>query len=628
VTLRGKVIVQESKLVANTQLLAYETERRDIGEDFALYFPYIGQKNDLKSTNDISELYQVCGDDGSFPCDKHEFFTNESGFEISVKVQFYLKAFAQLRIKEGGWLPSDPSYGVKIDNSDLVFAYGPNADSNVVLLGNKFGGSDDNCVYTLNNDGTTDTQVIEQNYDTQITLQPGEKLFLWYQIATFTREFNACGDDADGYSALMRLDTASFINIRAETLAANTPAKVWLIHEAFAKIAEVITGVKDCFRSNFFGAGNSQPHQYDTTGCQRYLSVTNGLNIRNIKQSDGTYYPLNLSFSQLYKILDSVFCMGMRFEYDQSDAKWYVRVEPRPYFYSSRTFLTLDNVSDIEIKADITNYHNEFEVGYQKWQLNNGQTNGLDEFNTKRNYSILNKNANSKLIALSGAIAGGYPIEFTRRQQYVIDTTKDFETDNDIFLICLNRIKVDTYEPGTISEANELFTNVSNLISPSTSYNLRISPIRNMYRWLRWLKASLPKNEFQKIRFTNGEGNYLMTSTHEGGWCEPLCEMDEHGDFVEDSNCFSSSERQLISPEAIGFEYPCDFPTFTLILAHANEAIRVNCSDDVFYKGYIDSFQFKPNGAEGGTAKFILTSTPSSGAAFSEGFSDGFDSVI
>lgn len=641
VRLRSKAIQQTSTLKVQDGFLE-TTQNFNNGDDVIIYAPLIQDLNDLKDAQSYNILAQACSDDsGAFNCGHDPVFVNNSAVPLSVRLQINI---VNLKIYMHAAISTTNRVNYPV--SGLFVAYGATPLSNQTLVpGSVLTGTGDECGHegTVGDiDGLTlVSEYITINYslDTYVTVQPGEFIWLYYHFETLAdvpgsdNPLSPCfgeGNLAAYFWFTVRIDPTSFISLYSETVYPDTESDVFLVHEALAKITEVITGQKDSLKSEYFGSGDSQPRQYESTGCQRYVSVTNGLNIRNMLQKDGSKFPVNLSFAQLYKMLDSIFCLGMRMEYDESEKKWFVRVENREYFYSNQTLLEFDAVSDITVKSDLTNYFNGVSIGYKKWQLNNGQTNGLDEFNTGREYVILNKNANKKLEIKSDAIAGGYPIEFTRRQQFTNDTTKDFETDNDIFIICMNRVEVEydsvIYQPGYINEANELFPTIENLISPSTAYNIRISPARNLYRWLRFVKCSLHKKEEKVIKFAKGEGNYLLksTSSHE---CDPTCEIDESADFKDSQNCFTEAGTELVSPETIEFEIPFDFSIFGELLGNSNRAIRVNCSSSAIYKGFLGQVSFKPNQGEGGTASFTLTTTPSNGAAFDEGYSDGFDSI-
>ena len=471
VTLQSKAIVRKTDYITNTDasVRTYSSPRYATGTDLLIYFPLVPTLSDLLTPQEVAPLYEACADDsGAFNCSKKHIFENTYGFPITVTVNYRLKGYIAVNTNFfgiGGTI-------IKLQSTGMYFAYGsPDAPIPTIISD---GIVDSTCLSsptvepfaTLVEDGD-DTFDISNSVD--ITLQAGERIWFWYQIGTISSASSSCtpsDDYASDWFFNIDFDQISFINLESITITTPTVAKVFLIHEALAKISEVITGEKDCLKSEYFGSGNSQPRQYDNTGCQRYVSITNGINIRNMLQSDGTLFPVNLSFKQLYKILDSVFCLGMNVEYDVSEAKWFVRVEKREYFYGRSYEIEFDNVADIEVKASLEHYFNGVVIGYQKWQLNNGQTNGIDEFNTKREYSILNKNAKKKLEVACEAIASGYNIEFTRRQQYLEDTTKDFETDNELFLICLNRIEADGYAIGTTNEQDEMFDSVSNVISP------------------------------------------------------------------------------------------------------------------------------------------------------------------
>ncbi len=62
-------------------------------------------------------------------------------------------------------------------------------------------------------------------------------------------------------------------------------SKAFLIHEVFAKLSESMTDEIDSFRSDFFGRIDSLPHVYDNNGCGAWVAISNGLNIRNMKDN-------------------------------------------------------------------------------------------------------------------------------------------------------------------------------------------------------------------------------------------------------------------------------------------------------------------------------------------------------
>ncbi len=611
VELRSKAIVQYSELDANPSILTdTDTDTFTISNAFNAIFFALQQNaiQDLKQTNELGQFIFLKA--SNYPSVAQPIFTNaNTGLLSNIRVSYKLKGTFTQRC------PDSVNY-----RYSMFFSNGNNTTDGIITLA----GAPTIGTYVSGTGSNGFSFDINGFYEI-----PGNTslVFLGITISNYNNT-NILSPSPSEFE--IDIDPSCFVRFESITIYPATNAKVEYVHEAFSKICEITTGQKDCFRSDFFGAGNSQPRTYNKTGCQRYTSITNGINIRQMKQKDGSSYPINISFSELYKAMDAIFCLGMRLEYDESEKKWIVRVEPRSFFFDNDDFITFDDVSNILISANIDNYFNSIKAGYKNWQMNTGQTNGLDEFNTNRTYSILNKNANKQLDISCDAWAGGYPIEFTRRHQFVDNSTLDFETDNDIFVICLNRVEIDDngvkIPMGSTNESNELFTSVDNLISPETAYNLRISPARNIQRWTSFIKTSLYKNLSGSLLFGSGEGNYLLRTIYDFE-CDPICVIDEKSNFDSGHNCFD--DTALFAPEIIQFEIPCDFGIFMQLLANANRAIRVNCSNEVIYKGFIREVNFKPNQKEGGTAKYTLMTTPSgNGAAFDSGYDVGYDVIV
>ena len=616
VTLQPKAIIQRTRLVANSEpsVLNITTERFTAGQDLVFYPALVVdlENSDLKEPNTPAPTYETCGDTGAFDCPKKHIYQNTLGFTIDVTIRVRLKGYIAVHTYINGTSPA--GLAAKLDNTGFFISIGA---GNILLSDVLQDG------YCLAPESDTTSRLGEgyEYYDIDTTynalIQNGGKVSIWHQIGTISTEFSPCGSGDQSPDVFFRVefDPISFVEFTSVTVSPQTSAKVFPLFSAFKKSLEIITGVSDAFRSDFFGNG----------GCGDHISITNGLAIRNMLQADKTPFPVNVSFAKLYKAFDSILCLGMNIEWDATASKWVVRVEPRGYFCKKNYQIVFNNVSDITIKSSLDHYYSEVSIGYQKWQMNNGQINGIDEFNTPRGYTIRNKNAKKKLDAKCEFIAGGYPIEFTRRQQYLDATTKDFETDNDIFVICLNRVVQGSYAVGTTNERNELFPNVVNLISPETSYNLRISPARNMSRWLRYVKISTTKQD-KFIKFSTSEGNSLMKTTSINS-CDGSIEIDEHANFETGKNGFSQSNNELFQPQTISFEKPLDFATFAMLQGNSKNPVRINTKCNKVFLAFLESVKFKPNGKDGGSAEFEFTTAPIGGGSFSDGFSDGFDNL-
>lgn len=417
---------------------------------------------------------------------------------------------------------------------------------------------------------------------------------------------------------------ASFLELSENSIITPSTAKVYGVFEAFQKITESITGASNSFASDFF-----------ESGCGNYLTITNGLNIRKMLDKNGNLFPVTTSFKDIYDAMDSIFCLGMRIEKIEIEGiiTERVRVEHRSFFYQAQISQTFDHVPDVNMNVSLEAYYNELEIGYSKWQTED--VNGLDEFNSKRLYSLPVKNVKKKLSRLCGFIASGYMIEQTRRQQFKEKPTSDYATDNDMFIIATNRTEVNanvynidaagepvaaTYGPGTVSERNESFSDITGLLSPETSYNLRLSPARNArYHW-PLLAVSLYKKPVQQISFQSGTGNYQMQSTQTDDCAVSEAAIAENGNIHQDS-VVETYKESLYVPETLEFVVAASttrgyfsFDDFLQAVANPTLQYQASCdggpatdsaSGSNYFGGYIKTLNYRPN-KEGGFGEFLL----------------------
>lgn len=431
---------------------------------------------------------------------------------------------------------------------------------------------------------------------------------------------------AEGY-----VGSNSSISIRSVTTQSPSTCEGYLVYEALNRVAESITGRVDAIRSDYFGRTNSVPKSYSDNGCEAFTFYTNGKNIRNLTDRDGNKFPINMSFSDLFQDLNQKRCLGMRIE--RTDGLDYIRIEPVEYFYTNESFITFSDVANIREEVAIQRLYNDFEIGYNRWEIEN--LNGIDEFNTKRNYAISSRNIKQKLQATTNYVAGGYAIEMTRRIQGSTSPTTDWKYDDENFCIALNRISVTsdlysdasaTYQAGEVSERDELYDSVTNVISPETAYNLRFSPAECAMYWFKKLAPALLLKDDQRLKFQSGTGNVLMTKTRSE---DDLCTIVQSS-LAENQNIDSSastfldlSRIALFTPTWIYFENPLSYNEFISIRENSNKAITATCGG-VTYLGFIEQVKYKPN-LEGGKADFKLLVTFCYEGEFNNDFNDDFN---
>jgi hypothetical protein len=422
-------------------------------------------------------------------------------------------------------------------------------------------------------------------------INPGDQVFLYVNISNYTL---GSGPPATSICRFKHTWSEGFIKISKDTTTAATTSKAFAIHETGAQIARVITDQTDAFRSEYFGRTNSEPNSYASNGCGAYNAITNGFQIRQFPLAER---PVYMSMEDYFEGLNAIYNLGLGIEAGGSG--YVIRVEPKEYFYSTDVLFQLPNIPELKTSNAKAYYYNDIEIGYTKWT--NDELNGLDEFNTKRIYSNTLKNTSQKLTAMSTLVGSGYALEFARRQLYVDAPTTDYEYDNDNFIICLNRdsLNLDT------AEKNEKYTgSVSNLISPETSYNLRISPARNLLRWLNVTCASILKYAAREIKFTYGEGNYVMGSEFNADTCPGNYNNDnltENQNIVWDST--SADVAPIWEPIYYDFKYPLSFSQYKAIKANPTKCLEISRSETDYIKAFIIEIRYEPNR---GLAEFKL----------------------
>jgi len=384
-------------------------------------------------------------------------------------------------------------------------------------------------------------------------------------------------------------------NINTETVASD--CDTFLVHEAGAAIAQRITGLEDCFRSDLLGRTNSMPNDYVDNGCMSFMAITCGKKIRRMPTAKS---PIFMSMAEYFNTINAIGNVGLGFE--KIGTQYYIRIEEKEYFYSLTSLMQCPYANEIKTTVAKDYFVSDIEIGYDKWE--NEEVNGLDEFNTKQNYNTGIKSIESRRLLLSPLIASAYAIEFTRRKKYSNFPNLDWKYDNDNFIICLNR-SVDAYNNPTdldTVELDENYSQINNVLDSETGYNYRISPKRNLLRHLSVINGSLTKYVNRLIKFVYGEGNYFMSSeftadTCAGNFDNELLEEDQ------DIDSTAVGIDPIWIPEYIEFEYPMGFSTFLTIKNSPYGCIEVSNSDTGFVKGYIIELRYKP---VGGMASFKL----------------------
>lgn len=303
-------------------------------------------------------------------------------------------------------------------------------------------------------------------------------------------------------------DAETSVNIYTNTQCAPTTGKIFMINEAISRTVEAITNDKIRFYSESFGRVDSQPYALGANGCAGMMSLTNGLNIRNKTQPNGTQSGVFASMRDWFEEMSSIWNIGETIEDDPNRPGFKrLRFEDWKYFYQNQVVMAFQNANIIETEVDESRIFNIFQGGYEKWEAQ--QLTGLDEFMTKRTYRTNINSISQTLDKVCNFIASTYCIEETRRLR---DTTQDWTYDNDIFLFCMR--PSDSPIPSQPDFDFEYFATsasfVSNVLNPSSCYNGRIDPVRNAMRWFSFMMQPIKVLGINdKMYFSEGNGNYV-----------------------------------------------------------------------------------------------------------------------
>lgn len=389
-------------------------------------------------------------------------------------------------------------------------------------------------------------------------------------------EFVVEGGGAFGLDVESSFTSDTYFSISALKSCPPTDAVVSLVHETASRITEAITDVCLKVKSDYYGRTDSEPYAASADGCGSLRVLSSGLRIRNAENP--THF---LSLKELFEGLNGIDNIGMGIE-----GNW-LRIEPVEYFYRDEEILPLPLVPKATFSLDPDKAYSIIRVGYKKWETEG--VNGLDEFNSNKEFRTSLANINNTLDVTSGFVAGGYPIEITRQQSYAESGGADTKYDNDTFIICVKRgAYTFEVEQGNIDLGINMF-------SPSTAYNWRIRPFYNLMRWWKSIAQSYAvlTNSTSRLYFSAGTGNLLAEGELPSDPCKlenkPKSESDDlfPGDFAE-------TNLPIYKPERATFTYPLSLKDFNLIKDNPHGFINIQCGNGDFVKGFIIDLSYKP----------------------------------
>jgi hypothetical protein len=356
------------------------------------------------------------------------------------------------------------------------------------------------------------------------TFEINDEIYLWFESGV---DFVGPGTDSKNISYNFR--EGSDITITGNTVFPQTNCNGYMVYEFLEHLVQFLTDQVDVFRSDFFGRTDTST-VYGQDGEGSLLFITNGAEIRQLENRR-----VFGNWEDAFQSLTSLYCLGWGFE-TLTDGTKILRCEQKDYFYDKTTVaLEVDSISDLEFFVDTEVLYGEVLTGFPEIE-NINQVNAIDEFMSERTYGGPVINAAQELDIRSVYRGSGFEIESIRR---LIDSTEESRLDDQNFMIAVKRAMGGGFEV----ELGSDFTSITGVFDPDTTYNMRISPGRNILRWKKILASTTLRSSDKVFRFASATQNYLVTSQFPG---ENL--VGESDDVpVQDSDAIFYAEKYTLN---------------------------------------------------------------------------------
>jgi hypothetical protein len=344
------------------------------------------------------------------------------------------------------------------------------------------------------------TGISSLNLDTTITLLAGGEIYVYGVVTLNSGTTITYLSDYDSNIGAPFEPVYTHFEVTADTTFQETTSPAYLLHDSVDAIVRRLNGHR--LYSLFLGSLTTNGRSYASDGCGWNYAVLPGLQIRGYTFDEKIF---SMSFMKWWNGANPIFNLGVG--YDRVSSQDVIRIEGTEFFYDhTSASLQLSNVRSITRQYDTSLIYNRIEIGYHKWQSED--LSGLDDPQSKRVFATRIQKVNNTLSIYSDFIAASIAIETTRRQ--MLEKSKDYKFDNDIFIIALNEndVSADVYVP----ELDENFSAVTDLLNSDARYNIYLTPAYNFIRWQNVPNGCLQKYLTSVYKFVSGEGNYDMLS--------------------------------------------------------------------------------------------------------------------
>jgi len=359
-----------------------------------------------------------------------------------------------------------------------------------------------------------------------------------------------------------------------------------LMHEAFSRAFNIITGKKDAVQSTFFGRTDSLPRSYASDGKGSIQCVTNGYQLRGYPLTDiliaGDIVvgrPIELSFEDLYDAENSKYNLGLEI------ADEVCTIEEKAYFYDDATVIDLGCFIDVETELLLDELY--LHVSQENnWKNTENALSGLDEFVSSREYNTGLSEVENKLELSYTFLHDGYSIETTKRQRFQAESLKETQKDEDVFCIKLRRnsdpdpyyFKTDRWDA---LDVDNMWESVTGVKFPEWAFNVAFSFGRTIRNWGNVLVNTLSESYNKTLKILRHSANNKLQS-----------KLLSETEVVLDNQDLAKEDLGdgIYGIYLYKIEGPLELSKVQEVLANPKSKFQFNCSDSLIYTGYLSKF--------------------------------------
>lgn len=431
---------------------------------------------------------------------------------------------------------------------------------------------------------------IPVDYDTTvagINVLVGDRFTVFFDLQAVAKSGGFSYPDYD-YLAIKSNNIANtYTQFKEATTFPATTVTGIMGYELIEKLCHFYTNQATSFRSTALGRTDSS-YAYEFDGVASKIMYSNGQRVRNAIPN-----PLNgdlfFNFKETMNSLACTFGLSWGFEYLE-DGTPVVVVEEQSHF-RNKDLLIMDLGEMPEVTKEVVTgkYYGRVTVGFPELK-NIQQINAIDEFNTTREFLTPLTQVQGTLDLTSKIRASGYEIESQRRRSI---TTEDSPLDAEKFMISVLRNGAPVMGvQGWKNERIESFSEITGIYDPGSTYNLRLSPSRNIRRWGRYLAANVVKGDNKQFDFSKGTGNYSVVSRE----AAETTAVHEHGDLD------LTNQDAFFVPEIYRFNWSLTAPEWEGVKARKYGYFKFK-DKGVPCEGYLEDISRNPETKE---TKFAL----------------------